>query len=212
MADANPGGEPPIADVIPPDHIINPAPHPDNIKPEIPQNGLMQFWNNPANANMIAAGGWMVILAAAYVYFYGKPAFLERKSTYSDNYFQTETEKNKVSREEHIRRLAEKLNEGAAERRAEKLAQEEEKRRQKLEIAEGKMKAREQGQHFSGGSNTLGEDDDRDKKLEELKALKKSSTAKKSTKSLRDDDFNPLGGNSSGARYRNTSNCPPRGG
>jgi len=196
--------------VTPPGPDGQPAPHPDQM---LPSNPVLQFWYDPANANLIALMGWSCILVGAYVYFFGKPKFLERRSDYSDNYYQQETEQNKNSREEYIKQLMEKNNEGAAERKAAALAKHEEERRRKLEIAEGKMKAREMGQHFSGESNSLGEDDTA-AKIAELKAMKKNKSASKSTKSLRDDDFNPLSGSSSsGARYRNTRpDCGPRGG
>merc|ERR1711881_9190 len=123
----------------------------------------------------------------------------------SVNYQQAETSSNLQSREDRLKQLEEKLNATASERRAAKQAAEEAKRRAKYEEAAGKLDAMNTGQHFAGNSHAVGEDEETTKEqIEQAERLRKQRAAARAAKSLRDDGYNPLGGNeSSGARYRN---------
>jgi len=194
--------------VIPPDQNDQPAPNPIPVN----DNPITKFWYNPANANMIAVVGWAAILSAIYIYLYGAPK-MPKKSD-GRNYQQQESSSTQQSREERLAKLQADLDNSAAERKAAKAAEEEAKRKEKAEIARLKHEAMTQGAHFSGNSNSLGDDTSAEQEaLEQAAAAKKRREAAKTNK-FRDDDYNPLTGSSSESRprYRNTTNCGPRSG
>lgn len=197
--------------VIPPtDPKDQPGP---NIGIPVNDNPLTNFWNNPANANMIAVVGWAAILSTIYIYLYGAPK-IPKKSD-NRNYQQQESASTQQSREERLKKLQADLDASAAERKAAKAAEDEAKRQAKAETARLKYEAMTEGAHFSGNSHSLADDTSAEQEaLEQAAAAKKRRQAAKSNK-LRDDDYNPLSGSSeSRPRYRNTTaaDCGPRGG
>ena len=70
----------------------------------------------------------------------------------------------------------------------------------------------QKGGTFQGNSYSLVDDEEaRKEALELAKRAKERREAGKSNR-FRDDDYNPLGGNESGPRYRNNADCGPKGG
>merc|ERR1711981_1396836 len=135
-------------------------------------NVLLNFWNDPANSNYIAIIGWAGILYALYTYLFGAPKF-QRKSTTSTNYQQQETSESLTKREDHLKKLEEKLNATAAERRAQRERLEEGKRKEKAQIAAEKHAAMQAGQHFAGASWTTADDEEDTKKIRRVETEEK---------------------------------------
>ena len=124
----------------------------------------------------------------------------KKRDAPSTNYQQQETPATTVNREAFLSRMQAQIDKNAAERKDKtsdtgKQLAEEEKRKRLEKIA--KYEAQQKGATFTGVGQTIGND-------------KKSKP-----KTLRDDSYNPLGGNTSNndaCRYRPGMGRPARGG
>jgi len=135
--------------------------------------------------------------------------FAKNSNKNTQNFEQQASESTLNSREERLRKIEERLNSTTAERKAQLEAERQEKLREKIIEKINKNEAILKGTTYSGpGQSTKATEEEEAKRKEIEELLKKKREQKKNQssqgRSLRDDDFNPLGNNSSGARFRPT--------